>query len=104
MGRALPASVFSFESKKCFCPDLETEDTCCDDKYEVVKIEDDQSAGLVLHSPSPEFNLIGEVFSESIEVVLPQSTIEPEADYNLPPPKVPIYKSTCSLIFYESLV
>ena len=73
MGRALPASLFSFESKKCFCAELTTPDSCCDDKYELVKIENDQSASQIAHSPSQEYYFIGELFSEITAVLVPQN-------------------------------
>lgn len=104
MGRVLPASVFSFESKKCFCSDTDKPDTCCDDQFELIKIDNDQSAGQVVHSPFPDYNFIGELFSEITQVFISETTVEFLAEYNPPPPKIPIYKSVCSLIFYEGKV
>jgi hypothetical protein len=103
MGREQNSSLFSFESKKCPCFRLADQTkSCCADEHELVKIEDDQSASQVIHLPSPEFNLIGELFFEEQEVLLPQSALLIVAEINPPPPKVPIYQAVCSLVFYES--
>jgi hypothetical protein len=104
MGRALPASFFSFESEKCFCSDSNQPDTCCDDQFELVKIDNDQSIGQVVHSPIPDFNFLGELFSETTEIFISETTTEFLAEYNPPPPKISIYQSVCSLIFYEAKV
>lgn len=104
MGRALPSAVFFFESDKCGCSELSTPDDCCDDQLEIVKIDDDQSAGSVLHSPAPEFNFIGELFSVSAQNFVRPISVDFVADRNLPPPKVPIYQKVCSLVFYESVI
>src|SRR2546430_13217235 len=55
------------ESQKCACGERSTPDGCCDDQLELVKLENDHSAGLVIHSPIPEFNLICEIFLRSEE-------------------------------------
>jgi hypothetical protein len=103
MGRALPSSVFSYETKKCFCGDVKEKDDCCKNQFELVKIENDQSSSQVVDSPSPEFNFIGEIFSEvTIESVVHNQFNEFVADNNQPPPKIPIYQINCSFIFYES--
>jgi hypothetical protein len=103
MGRPLPSSVFSFESKKCVCEKSAQPDDCCDDEIEIIKIENDQFTGLVLHSPAPEFSLICELVFEPVKTVVQHSSFEFAVEHNLPPPKVPIYQKICSLVFYESV-
>lgn len=104
MGRALPSSLFYVESQKCACGEAATPDDCCDDQLELIKLENDQSAGSVLHSPAPEFNLIGEVFVEVENANSQKAAVfEFFEHHDLPPPKIPIYKKVCSLVFYESL-
>lgn len=83
---------------------MKTSDDCCDDQLEVVKIDNDQTAGLVLHSPTPEFNLICELFVEDGNNTVLNPSFEFTSDHNLPPPKVPIYKKVCSFVFYESVI
>ena len=82
---------------------MSTPDDCCDDQLEIVKIEDDQSAGMVLHSPAPEFNFICEVFAPAFDVVR-LASFDFTADLDLPPPKIPIYQKVCSLVFYDSVI
>jgi hypothetical protein len=105
MGREQNSSLFSFESKKCPCFRLsDPTKSCCEDEHELVKIENDQSASQVIHLPAPEFNLIGKLFSEKREILLPQSALLAITNFNLLPPKIPIYQTVCSLVFYESVV
>jgi hypothetical protein len=105
MGREQGSALFTFESKKCPCFRLmEETKSCCGDEHELVKIENDQSAGQVLASPIPNFNLIGELFFQDIETISFSDSFEFVEPRNLPPPKVPIYQSICSLVFYESVV
>lgn len=105
MGRPLPVALFSFESNKCACElsGMSSHD-CCDDEHELVKIEDDHSFSQAVHTPAPDFNFISELFSEQTEVVTLDSSSESIENHNVPPPKVPIYQSVCSLVFYESVV
>jgi hypothetical protein len=105
MGREQNTSLFSFEAKKCPCfrSSAQTK-SCCADEHKLVKIEDDQSTGQVIHSPIPEFNLIGDLFSETKEALLPLSEVQLTAELNPPPPKIPIYQTVCSLVFYELVV
>jgi hypothetical protein len=104
MGRALRTSIFSFESEKCFCEKSSKPDTCCDDEFEVVKIENDHSISHVIHTPSPEFNLIGDLFSTLSKPAFIRPEVKFVVESNLPPPKIPIYKVNCSLVFYESAI
>jgi hypothetical protein len=106
MGRVQHSSFFSFDTKKCPCFRLgDLAKSCCEDEHELVKIEDSQYASQLIHPPSPEFNLIGKLFFESVEVLLPYSTLlQSIAKANSPPPKVPIYQAICSLVFYEAKV
>jgi hypothetical protein len=103
MGREQNSSLFSFESKKCPCFRLADQTrSCCADEHELVKLENDQSASQVIHSPTPEFNLIGKLFSDNQEIRLSESAPLAVAEVNPPPPKIPIYQAVCSLVFYES--
>jgi hypothetical protein len=105
MGREQGTSLFSFESKKCACFRLmKSTKSCCEDEHELIKIEVDQSASQILVSSTPIFNLISELFFD----VLPNAVFNTASQFielqNLPPPKIPIYQSVCSLVFYESVV
>jgi hypothetical protein len=105
MGREQNTSLFSFEAKKCPCfRSAEQTKSCCADEHELVKLEDDQSASQLIHSPSPEFNLICKLFSDKQEICLPDSALLAVVEATPPPPKIPIYQTVCSLVFYESVV
>ncbi len=105
MGREQNTSLFSFEAKKCYCfRSAEQTKSCCADEHELVKIENDQSASQVIHLPTPEFNLISELFFEQQKVLLLPSVLLVAVEVNPPPPKIPIYQTVCSLVFYESVV
>ena len=105
MGREQGSTLFTFESKKCPCFRLmEEAKSCCGDEHQLVKIENDQSAEQVLSSPIQDFNLIGQFFFQEIETISLSTSFEVVHHRNIPPPKVPIYQSVCSLVFYESVV
>jgi hypothetical protein len=105
MGREQTPSFFSFESKKCPCFRLtQKSKSCCEDEHELIKIENDQSASQVLLTPIPSFNLISELLFDEMNSFTSLSAFQFIDVRNLPPPKVPIYQSICSLVFYESVV
>jgi hypothetical protein len=104
MGREQNSSLFSFEAKKCPCfRSMGTTKSCCEDEHEIVKIEDDHSTSQVAQSPTPTFNLISVFFFET-ETLFPKPEQLSFAELDLAPPKIPIYKAVCSLVFYESEV
>jgi len=105
MGREKNSSVFSFTTEKCFSSPMMTEPmSCCKDKHEIVQIEDDHSGNQVLNSPDPQFNLIAELYTLQEELITSHTIASYVSEENdLPPPKVPIYQSICSLVFYDSI-
>jgi hypothetical protein len=105
MGREKHSSLFSFTTKQCPCALFAKEKmSCCGDEHEILKIDDDQSGGHVIHPPVPEFNVIGEIFSLNRRAPVLTESSYTVAEINIPPPKVPRYQSLCSLVFYDSLV
>ena len=105
MGREKHSALFSFEAGKCACASLkQTTKSCCKDERGIIKIENDQAGSKVINYPTPEVSLIGQIYTELI-LSLPDYVAESSfLESVLPPPKVPIYQSNCSLVFYESLV
>jgi hypothetical protein len=104
MGREHHSSVFSFESKKCACSVYASAKSCCKDEREIVKIDSDQSASQIVHPDVPQFVFIADVFSFTVssdQIEMKELLAE---ERQQPPPKVPIYQSVCSLVFYDSLV
>ena len=106
MGREKHSSLFSFSTKKCGCSlFLQVNNTCCADQHEILKIDDNQSGGKITHTPIPEFNLLGEVYTLNEEIVSSfASRFQDETEVNPPPPKIPRYQSFCSLVFYDASV
>jgi hypothetical protein len=105
MGREKNSSLFSFSTRQCPCSLFAKEQmSCCDDEHEVLKIDDDQSGGYVLVSPIPDFNLIGEIFSQNQKDTGIIESFHFQGPADIPPPKVPRYQSLCSLVFYDHQV
>jgi hypothetical protein len=105
MGREKNSSLFSFTTEKCVCSIMAKEPmSCCKDQHDIVQIEDDHSSSQVVSSPDPQFNLIGDLNTPQEDIIPSYALTSYAADENdLPPPKVPIYQSNCSLVFYDSL-
>jgi len=106
MGREKHSSLFSSTTKKCGCSlFLQASSACCDDQHEIVKIDDDQAGSHALSIAAPEFSLLGEVFTLNDEIVSVHASRQHcEIELDPPPPKVPLYQSFCSLVFYDSFV
>ena len=102
MGREKSTELFSFQAKKCPCSAFLPENSgCCQDKHEVLTVEE-SSFSPSLAPVSPDFFLIGLTFQQTEgKQVLEQSfTRFINTDF-LPPPKEPLYKINCSLVFYD---
>lgn len=105
MGQEKHSSLFSFSTKKCPCSLAAREKMpCCDDEQEIFKIEDDHASVHVLISPVPQFSLICEVVSPASKAEHYTVSFYAGEDFTIPPPKVPLYQSFCSLVFYDALV
>lgn len=96
-GKARHTSVFSFEAKKCACAKYNPTNNCCDDERELVQLKDDQAGSQSLSAPLPNFNLIGELFTQTFWESTYDSFIISDLEVR-PPPKVPIYQQIRSLI------
>ncbi|HRI78282.1 MAG TPA: hypothetical protein PLR06_02000 [Cyclobacteriaceae bacterium] len=106
MGREKHSSLFAFSTQKCACAlFLQVKNDCCEDQHDIIKIEDDQAGSKVVNVAAPQFYLSGEVFTLNEEIVSSYaSRFQSEIDIHLPPPKIPLYQSFCSLVFYDSIV
>ncbi|NOT76552.1 MAG: hypothetical protein HOP08_16610 [Cyclobacteriaceae bacterium] len=106
MGREKNSSLFSFSTEKCICAVIaKAPMPCCDDRHEILKIDDDHSGSQVLMATLPQFNLIGMTYSDREETLPVREVSFTKADeINPPPPKIPLYQSFCSLVFYDSIV
>jgi hypothetical protein len=102
LGREHHSSLFSFEATKCICSKYQTKKSCCKDETTLVKIADDQSINEIVSSVSPSLFLVAVFEAASVSVNF--TLKEQKADsYLPPPPKIPIYQSVCSLVFYEGI-
>lgn len=103
MGREKSTELFSFESKKCPCSLFLPENgACCKDEHELLSVDDTQSITASFAPVTPGFFLIGCTFNpDSNEGIIEQSLTQFITLDFLPPPKVPLYKINCSLVFYD---
>jgi hypothetical protein len=105
MGRESSFSLYSFEGKRCACSlffsNLEKK-SCCHDEYELIVLDDDQSASASLSLTPPAYFLLADLYSGNqfeIKVTSISASISMEDDP--PPAKEPIYKVLCSYTLYE---
>lgn len=102
MGREKSTKVFSFESKKCACSAFLPENNdCCDDKHELLIVDDSQTQALSLTPPVPDFFQIGEIYEDQPDKVFAYaSTQYVKPDFS-PPPREALFKINCSFVFYD---
>jgi hypothetical protein len=105
MGQEKNSSLFSFTTKKCACSLFSAQlNGCCEEDSQIVKIEDDQSGGLVLELAPPVLNFLSEIYSFDRATILKYDYRYCSTDkFDQPPQPVPLYQSHCSLVFYESV-
>lgn len=105
MGREASVAFFSSEAEKCFCSKFlsKEKDACCDDKQEVIRIDEDQQAVSLFNLQSSDLILL-----EAFDLNLLSTRCEQNHDNALStssrdrPPKLPFYTSYCSFVFYDS--
>lgn len=102
MGREKSTKVFSFEAKKCPCGAFLPENSeCCNDKHEVLIIDDFQTQALSFAIPAPEFVQLFEILqTETLQLFAYASRQYYTPDFS-PPPKEPLFKLNCSFVFYD---
>jgi hypothetical protein len=105
MGREKSTELFSFEAKKCPCSLFIPENSgCCNDEHEVLSIDDSQKVTPSIAPISPDFFLIGSIFSKVDKQVIEQPITQYINPDFSPPPKEPLYQINCSLVFYDDEV
>jgi hypothetical protein len=101
MGREASIAYFTAEAHQCACSIFaKDDDFCCDDRQDLLKIDDSQKSLSTYQLSSPALTLLGALYhiSSSEGTGAPVSTLfalRPQ-----PPPKV-LYKVFCSFVFYE---
>lgn len=102
MGREKSTKVFSFESKKCPCSAfLPANNDCCDDKHELLIVDDFQTQALSLAPPVPDFFHIGETYSIQPEQTFAYASTQYIKPVFSPPPRESLFKINCSFVFYD---
>jgi hypothetical protein len=104
MGREASVTFFSADSKKCPCSLFSMEsNTCCDDEHDVLRIKDDQKVFSAYTIRVPQLYILEDLYTEQfIAALVTDSVIETDSESDPSPPKVPIFKSNCSFVFYDS--
>jgi len=104
MGTKYHPSFFSFGAKKCACSVYKSTKSCCEDQQQIVKIESDQSTAQIVSIAVPQFVFLTDIFSFAALSIKKMEVQEfSSAELLQLPPKVPIYQSICSLVFYDSI-
>ena len=102
MGREASVAYFTTESEKCLCSVFdEKDDHCCDDKQDLLRLEDSQKTLPAFQLPLPAMTFIGALYDTSphsqVESTMHFSPYPKEAQ---PPPKV-LFELYCSFVFYD---
>jgi hypothetical protein len=102
MGREASVVFFSAETKKCPCALYAGEKgDCCDDEHEVLRIEDEQKVISKMSMPIPVWKL-ERIYTKQLVVEAETFTNTVlDSDDNPMPPKIPLWKVNCSLVFYD---
>lgn len=103
MGREASVKFFTADAKKCPCGLFAKEKSdCCHDEHDLLKIDDEQKTISTLSLPLPIWKLDRLYTNQLITrvEVYRESDHVNEADAS-PPPKVPLFKSHCSYVFYD---
>jgi hypothetical protein len=106
MGREASVTFFSADSKKCPCSLFSTEkNSCCDDEHDVLRLKDDQKVFTSYTIRVPQLYILEDLYTEQFIASLVTGTdIVDNSESDSSPPKVPIFKSNCSFVFYDSEV
>jgi hypothetical protein len=103
MGRAASVTFFSTEAKKCPCSIYATEkNSCCDDEHELIKLDNEQKSIAVFSMAVPKWFVLEELYTAQLVAMrfsdVSNSNEEPATET---PPKVPLWKTNCSLVLYD---
>jgi hypothetical protein len=109
MGREASTTFFSAESEECPCSIFVKEngegetDGCCDNAHEVIRLKDDHKVMTAYTIRVPQLYILEDLYTERFIASLlieDQSGRDPEPD--AAPPKIPLFKTNCSFVFYDS--
>ena len=101
MGRKASVAYFTAETPKCACALFAGEkDTCCNDKHELIKLQDSQNALSVIIQSAPA---LVELWSLLPAEVIPENGLNVFNEFatvSHSPPKS-LFKIYCSFVFYD---
>jgi hypothetical protein len=103
MGREASVVFFTAEAKKCACSIFAAEkDSCCDDEHELLRIENAQKVISVFSLPFPELFVLEELYINPLTDHATAGAFR-SGDWleEQLPPKIPLWKINCSLVFYD---
>lgn len=107
MGRASSVVLFSANASECACEvvfgELE-EDTCCSDENEVMRISDDHKTIGTYTIRIPHLYILDDLYTtQLIALAVPEQEFQShQRNDRVPPSKVPLFQTHCSLVFYDS--
>lgn len=100
MGREASVVFFSAEAKKCACSSYALEkDTCCDEKQELLRIDDEQKLFSNFTVPAPNWKLERVIAEQFVKSELTKADATNKDEVLIEP--VPLWKSHCSLVLYD---
>jgi hypothetical protein len=105
MGREASVAFFSSQAKKCPCSiyaSASEKNSCCDDSHELLRLEDEQKVISNFSLAIPRWFVLEKLYTIQL-VADVQSEELLKADWTAEhlPPKVPLWKTNCSLLFYD---
>jgi hypothetical protein len=103
MGREASVVFFSAEAKKCACSIYAGEkDSCCDDEHELLRIENEQKVISVFALQLPQWIELGELVTDTCLAYYKIESPEwKEFSQESLPPKIPLWKMQCKMVFYD---
>ena len=102
MGREASVSYFTAESDKCACSLFAAEkDRCCDDKQDLVKLEDSQKTLTSFQLSSPALLLLGQLYLALPLSELRHATLFSSYPAEAQPPPKDLFEFYCSFVFYD---
>src|SRR5688500_10070657 len=102
MGREASVSFFSTEAKKCPCSLFAKEkDDCCDDKHDLLRLDDFQKNLPAFSISLPALTLLGGLYDVLSAIAAENpALLRPSGSNAQRPPKI-LFKIHCSYVFYD---
>lgn len=99
MGREASVRFFTGEPSRCACSSFTSEDGCCDDEHDLLKVEDSQKHISQFQLNLPVLSLLGEVHSlMASDSNHADRVVEFRHEPRLP---VPLYQVYCTYVLYD---